>query len=170
MGKSDMGALFRVLTEKQDTDTQIYNRDILVDLKGIGALEKAVKTQLALYQKLSFTTNVLVTFSDNRTKQFHSIEELPRFNWETPLETISLALRWNILIAAIPGEKPTEHNILVRLASGVKPQDLMRAMFSKDLDEMESLEIASAGCACHVTFATQSLAAGSSRFSVGRVV
>lgn len=156
--RSDLGHLFRVLTERQDTDTQIYTRDILVGLKDIGVLGQQIETQLGLYQKLSYTTNAVVTFSDNRSKQFHSIAELPKFNWDRPVETTSITLRWNILIEAQDGEKPTEHNILVRLATGIKPQDLMRAMFSKDLDEMESFEMASAGCACHVTFATQSLA------------
>lgn len=156
--KSALGSLFRVLTERQDTDTQIYTRDILVGLKDLGVLAQQIDTQLGLYQKISYTTNAVVTFSDNRSKQFHSIAELPKFNWDRPVETTSVSLKWNILIEAQDGEKPTEHNILVRLATGIKPQDLMRAMFSKDLDEMESFEMASAGCACHVTFATQSLA------------
>lgn len=156
--KSALGSLFRVLTERQDTDTQIYTRDILVGLSDIGVLAQQIETQLALYQKISFTSNAEVAFSDNRSKQFHSINELPKFDWNTPIQTTSISLRWNILIEAQNGEKPTEHNILVRLATGIKPQDLMRAMFSKDLDEMESFELASAGCVCHVTFATQSLA------------
>lgn len=156
--RTALGSLFRVLTERQDTDTQIYTRDVLVGLPDVGMLAEQVETQLALYQKISYTTNAVVTFSDNRSKQFHSITELPKFNWNRPVETTSITLRWNILIEAQDGEKPTEHNILVRLATGVKPQDLMRAMFSKDLDEMESFEMASAGCVCHVTFATQSLA------------
>ena len=156
--KSDLGALFRVLTERQDTDTQIYTRDILVGISDIGILARKIDTQLALYQKMSFTTNAVVTFSDNRSKQFHAISELPKFDWDCAVVTTSISLRWNILIEAKDDEKPTEHNILVRLATGVKPQDLMRALFSKDLDEMESFEMASAGCACHVTFATQSLA------------
>ena len=156
--RSELGNLFRVLTERQDTDTQIYTRDILVGLKDIGVLAQQIDTQLGLYQKMSYTTNAVVTFSDNRSKQFNSIGELPKFNWDRPVETTSISLRWDILIEAQDGEKPTEHNILVRLATGIKPQDLMRAMFSKDLDEMESFEMASAGCACHVTFATQSLA------------
>lgn len=156
--KSTLGSLFRVLTERQDTDTQIYSRDILVGLKDLGALAIAVDRQLALYQKLSYTSNAVVTFSDNRSKQFHSISELPGYNWDRPVETVSVVLKWNLLIEANGENKPTEHNILVRLATGVKTQDLMRAVFSKDLDEMESFELASAGCACHVTFATQSLA------------
>ena len=156
--KSDLGHLFRVLTERQDTDTQIYTRDIIVGLSDIGVLAKQIDTQLGLYQRIQYTTNAAVTFSDNRSKQFHSIGELPKFDWDSPLETTSVTLRWNILLEAQEDEKPTEHNILVRVATGVKPQDLMRAMFSKDLDEMESFEMASAGCACHVTFATQSLA------------
>ncbi len=158
VGKSALGSLFRVLTERQDTDTQIYTRDLLIGVKDLMALESAIKLQLDLYQKISYTTSAIVTFSDNRSKQFHAITELPKYNWEQPVETVSIVLKWDILIEAISPDKPTEHNILVRLASGVKPRDLMRAILSKDLDEMESFELASAGCACHITFATQSLA------------
>ncbi|MFT7301346.1 MAG: hypothetical protein ACI8UZ_000178 [Akkermansiaceae bacterium] len=77
--KVALSSLFRVLTERQDTDTQIYNRDILVGLKDIGVLAKQIETQLGLYQRLSYTTNAIVTFSDNRSKQFNSINELPKF-------------------------------------------------------------------------------------------
>jgi hypothetical protein len=156
--KAQLGTIFRVLTARQDTDTQIYTKDILLGLRDLGVLGLAVETQLKLYSQLSYTSNAVVTFSDNRIKQFASIEELAKFDWERPQTTISVALRWNILIEGKGEEPPSEHNILVRLATGVKPQDFFRAAFSKDIDEIDAFEMASAGCVCHVTFATQSLA------------
>lgn len=82
--KSQLGTIFRVLTARQDTDTQIYAKDILVGLRDLGVLGRAIETQLKHYSQLSYTSNAVVTFSDNRSKQFSSIEELAKFDWERP--------------------------------------------------------------------------------------
>jgi hypothetical protein len=156
--KKQLTSIFRVLTEKQDADTQIYPRNIVIGLRDIKILEKSMNEQLTPYSNLSYTDSATIEFSNNRTKDFNRISDLENSNWDRSEQTASVTLRWNLLLEHPNSEKPVEHNIVLRIASGVKPHDFMRAIFSKDIEDVDTFDIASAGCICHITFATQSLA------------
>lgn len=156
--KEQITSIFRVLTVKQDTDTQVFTSDFLIGMKDIATLARSMDEQLRPYSQLSYTDSATVEFSNNRTKDFQSISDLATANWDKPSTTASVTLRWNLLLEMKDTEKPVEHNIVLRISSGIRPQDMMRAIFSKDLEEVDSFDLSSAGCVCHITFATQSLA------------
>ncbi len=153
-----MGAVFRVLTAKQDTDTQIFNRPIIIGVKDVASLAGSISSQLENYRDISYVDSAKVDFSNNRSREFSEISGLETFDWERPETTSVLTLRWNLLLDIPTNSKPSEHYILIRVACGLKPQDMLRAAFSKQLDELDTLDFAAGGCTCHVTFSSQALA------------
>ncbi len=66
--KSQMGAIFRVLTEKQDTDTQIFTRDLTIGLRDVAALAASIRSQIENYKEISIVDSANVEFSNNRSK------------------------------------------------------------------------------------------------------
>lgn len=170
--KDALRGIFRIITGRPNTLTEIYPRPILVSIKDIAELHKQIAEKLSRYELFGAEFSAVVSYESNRNEEYGSWESFFNNEWSIPEVTDSLVLKWDFLIQFHKAPKPANHTITIRLASDRNPFHLMQAVFSKDPEELDRYALESAPMSCRVDFddniLSQELLAMVSRWNASR--
>jgi hypothetical protein len=150
--KDTLQQIFHVIAGQPNHVVELLNDPILIGLDDIGTLHSQVMNKLKHYDVSAQEFSATVVLAETRYEEFGSWRVLADKDWHIPDRTTSVTLKWRFLIQ-FPGEtKPSSHGVTVRIAGQPRPFEYMQAMFSKDPDEPEPLEIGPATTTCRVDF------------------
>lgn len=152
LNQSDLRSIFHLLVGKPDSTQQHFERRVIVNVQAICDLHERMKDKLVNHRIDGLIATVDVSFEDKTTIEFGTWVEFENFRWTGPKETSDVRLRWEFLVAVDGFEVPQRHAVTVKLSPRLKPFDVMRAVFSKDPSEIDSIEIEDVPIICRVDF------------------
>ncbi|MDP2713400.1 hypothetical protein [Rheinheimera sp.] len=152
LNQSDLRSIFHLLVGKPDSTQQQFARRVHVNVHAICDLHERMKDKLANHRIEGLVATVDVSFEDKTTIEFGTWVEFEAFRWTGPKETTDVRLRWEFLVAVEGYEVPQRHAVTVKLSPKMKPFEFMRAVFSKDPSEIDSIEMEAVPIICRVDF------------------
>lgn len=152
LDRNDLRSTFHLLVGKPDSAQQMFGRRILVDVQAMQDLHGRMLEKLANHRVDGLVATVDVSFDDKSSLQFGTWAEFEQHRWTGPKVTNEVRLRWEFLLSVDAYQVPQRHAVTVKLSPSLKPFDVMRAVFSKDLSEIDTIEIDNAPILCRVDF------------------
>lgn len=152
LDNNDLKSIFHLLVGKPDSTQKMFKRRILVGVTSIKDLHERMHEKLANHRIEGLVATVDVSFEDKSSLEFGTWAEFDQHRWTGPKVTKEVRLRWEFLVAVDGYKVPQRHTVTVKLSPHLKPFDVMRAVFSKDPSELDSIEIDSVPIVCRVDF------------------
>jgi len=144
--------IFRIITQKQNSLTEIFKEPRFVGLQNVQELHQSFSEKFKRLPGATGSFLALVSFSDNVTRQIPSWEKFVTENWAVPERVESLVLRWEFLVQFEPDSKPCTFSVSVRCGSAMNPAIFMQYLLSRDNDDIDSMAIATAPMSCKIDF------------------
>lgn len=150
--KDGLRSLFHLMVGKPDSTQKNFDRDVLVEAESIKDLHDRFTDKLKNHQIEGLVATVDISYEDNTSIQFGSWAEFLSHRWTGPEETREIILKWDFIVK-IPGyDFPQRHTVMVRITGEMKPLHVLRRVFSRDIDDMDSIELAYIPIFCRIDF------------------
>lgn len=148
-----MKLLFRAVTGKKNSLTEIFHDDVMIKIDDIIKLNTKLEEKLGInHQVTDFSFSATLNFSEGRSRGIASFGDLERFDTEIEDTTESAIFRWDYNIQ-FPGEEEVKpHSILLRVSSPASPMLFLQRMLATDPEEMDSRQKEHASIMCVINF------------------
>jgi len=150
--KESLKSLLYLLSGKPDSNIKVFNRPIVIDQNDISELNDTVQQKLTQHQTPVSMVTVDVSYNNNKFATFGSWQEFLDTKWNIPNTIESISIKWDFFILWPTYAVPQRHTLSVKIASKMKPLQILQAVFSKDPDDIEDFEISPAPVMCRVDF------------------
>ena len=130
------------INAKPDSLSKAFKRNIIVNFEDLVDLNDRIKEKLSMhYQEEGYIATVTVDLKDTRVLNFKCWEEFINHNWREVSQIKAITMQWNFNIK-IPGyENPQNHNLVVRLTNGLKPEEMLNLIFSGNIEDFDEVEL-----------------------------
>ena len=149
--KESLKSLLYLMTGKPDSNIKLFHRPIFIDQNDISELNDAVQQKLAQHQTPVSQVTIDICYSKNKFTTYGRWQEFIDTKWNIPNTTESLSIKWDFFVLWPTYAVPQRHTLSIKIASKLKPLQILQAVFSKDPDEMDDFEI-TAPVMCRVDF------------------
>jgi len=152
LSKEAFQTVFRYLFSKENSLIELFPNSIIVNIKDLEDLNRQINQKLAQYDVLGITFDAVASYENKKSEQYSSWDKFFNDDWSTPNVLDQLLLNWRFMIKFPKIDKPTSYVVSVRLASALKPQHLIQAIFSKDPEDIDKIEMELVPMCCRVDF------------------
>ncbi len=150
--KEVVKTVFRYLFSKENSLIELYPNPIIVRIKDIEELSNKIRQKVSQYDVHGASFDALATFENMKSEQYGSWDRFLNDEWSSPDVLDQLLLNWRFMIKFPNSERPASYVISVRLSSSLKPQHVIQAIFSKDPEDVDKIELELVPMSCRVDF------------------
>lgn len=150
--KEALKSLLYLVSGKPDSNIKIFNQPIVIDQNDIAELNQSIQEKLTKHQTPVSMVTVDISYNKNKSATFGNWQEFLDTKWNIPNIVESIAIKWDFFVLWPTYGVPQRHTLSVKIASKMKPMQILQAVFSKDPDEVEDFEIGPAPVMCRVDF------------------
>ena len=134
-------SIYYQMNAKPDSMSKAFQQKIIITKDDIIDLNKRINEKIKLnYQDDGYIVTVTVRLRDRRVLTFKCWEEFLQHEWTETSCIIGISLQWNFNIRIPNYQNPQNHNLVVKLTNGLRPEEMLNFIFSgnfEDFDEME---------------------------------
>ncbi|TRO81106.1 hypothetical protein [Trichloromonas acetexigens] len=152
MPKETLKSLLYLAAGKHDSNTKLFKRPIVINNNDISELNDLVQQKLTQHQTPVSLVNVAISYKANRSVSFGTWKEFEQYKWNIPDVVEHINIKWDFFVKWPTYAIPQRHTLSVKIVSKLNPMQMMQALFSKDPDEMEDIELNLAPVVCRVDF------------------
>lgn len=156
--KEAFKAMFYLFAGKPDSRIKLFKRKIKLLADDLQDLNANIRAKLALHNVDQIVSTCVLDYEGDDVVEFGTWAELQAYNWKTPNITSSVTLKWDFMIKLDEFAAPQRHTLTVRVASPMKPQEMLRIMVSGGLDDLGDMDHRAALCTGRVDFISHVLA------------
>lgn len=133
-------AVYQAMTAKHDCKSKIFDRNVKVSKDDICELNDRVVSKLQNYNDAGFSVSVNVTYEGRESIEFSSWQEFEQHNFIESSAINSITIIWEFN-ALLPQYKvPQKHVLVVKIADGLKPEEMINILFTGKLENMQDIE------------------------------
>lgn len=145
-------SVFRLLFAGEDALFELYSGSITIGTRDLDELNSKILEKLRHFEIRGLAFSALASYENGRAQEYSSWQKFSSENWSTPDVLDSLSLTWNFSIKFPKSPKLAPHCINVRISSSIKPQHLMQAIFSKQPEDIDKIDLRLVPMSCRVNF------------------
>lgn len=122
--------------------SKVFEGTFLYRIEQMEDLNNQITDKLKMYQNAGFLITVKVKLKNKKIFEFNTWKSFQEHRWVDSCATESITIKWQF--NAILPNNPTPHNHVVSLTltNGMKPEELMKLIFSGSLEDEKNLDIA----------------------------
>lgn len=143
---------------KPEYISKVFEGSYQFNLEQIESLNNRVSEKLGMYKNAGFLVSVSVKLKNKKMLEFNTFDSFKTYDWSSEYETESVNIQWTFNAILPNYGTPMKHVIAVTLTRGMKPEELMRLIFSGNLEENRTLDIAPYPIYASITFINKILA------------
>lgn len=133
-------AVYQAMTAKHDCRSKIFPRNVKVKFDDILELNYRVSEKLKNYNDAGFSIAVNVTFAGKQTIEFSSWQEFEEHKWNESNAINSITIVWEFNAVLPQYGVPQKHVLVVKLADGLRPEEMINIVFAGKLENIEDIE------------------------------
>lgn len=152
LDRDDLKSLFYMFTGKPDSLLKVFEDPIIVSREDLLDLKVMMEEKLESLHVDALTTSISITSDDNTVLEFSDWAEFAEKDFNSPVPTDTVTVRWDILIDVSGYENPQRHTVTVRITSGVSPIQALKYALSGDSEESSQVDYDLAPVFCRVDF------------------
>lgn len=124
-----------------DNVSKVYPKNVIIKLEDLKRLNESIIEKLNIHKEQGFIISIDIQYEDRQTYHFGRWEDFEKFDLSSPGISISnIVLNWKINILFEGLETPQPQSLTVKLSNGIGPGEMMRLLFSGNLDDVSELE------------------------------
>lgn len=141
------------LNAKPDSLSRAYPRKVIVTRDDILELNNRINNKILLnYQDDGYIATITVNLKDKHEIVFNCWEEFINHEWIESSPISSISLQWNFNVR-IPGySQPQNHNLVVKITNGLRPEEVLNLIFSGKIEDFDEIELNSIPIIARVDF------------------
>lgn len=148
----ELKALFNLMNGKPDSMLRIFPRDVNVEIKDLYSLHEKIKEKLQHYIVAALIVNISVKFDNNTFKEFSDWIEFQNCNWSSFHYLENITIKYDFFVDFKEYGVPQRHTLVIRLSSGMKPQQILQLIVSGQIEEIDSIDKSLSPVTCKVDF------------------
>lgn len=148
----DIRSFFNFFNAKPDSTTKIFPKNVLITKDDLYVLKDKMYEKLSQHNLYGIICNLGVRFENNKFQEFSCWEQFEKCNWTSSNTVDSILLKWDFMIKFPNYELPQRHTVVVRLSSGIRPEQLFQMMVSGKIEDLDSIDKNLAPVICNVSF------------------
>ena len=148
----EISAILNMLNGKPDSTVRIFPKDIIVDIGSLYILKEKIDEKLSQYNLTWSATSVSIKFDNNTFKEFKDWAEFSTLNKNSSYCIENITLKWDFYINFEGYEIPQRHTIVVRVSSGLKPEQILQMLLTGQLENIDSIDKNVVPVVCKVDF------------------
>ncbi|MGL5068464.1 MAG: hypothetical protein ACRC6T_11710 [Sarcina sp.] len=152
MHPKDMQALFSLFNGRPEGKTKILTKAVKISRSDILELRESMKEKLEQYNVPAEIEAVSIRFEGNQFEDFSNWENFNQYKFDTSKVIESMILKWDFMIKFNQYLVPQRHTVIVRLASGLNPEQFLKMMITGTIEDIESIDKNFAPIMCSVSF------------------
>jgi len=153
VSQKDAQEVFRFLFASDSSLIEMLQRDVVVRLDDLKELNSRLADKLIRNGVTTVSFKAMVRFEDGQARQFGQWEKFAQEDWGTPKVIDSISATWRFLLSEPNCQsKPHIHSLNLLISSSLKPLNVMQAMFSKKIEDLEDLELIAMPMTCRIDF------------------
>lgn len=135
-------SMYYQMNAKPDSMSKAFSDSVIIGIDDIIELNNRVKEKISLnYQDDGYIASVTVNLKGKKVLSFSCWEEFQQHSWTETSCVNSISLQWNFNIR-VPGyEKPQNHNLVVKITNGLKPEELLNLIISGNIEDFDEVEL-----------------------------
>lgn len=133
-------AVYHAMTAKHDCKSKIFPRNVKVKREDILDLNDRVTEKLKNYRDAGYTVMVTASFVGRQTIEFSSWAEFENHKWNESNAINSITIIWEFNALLPNYEIPQKHVLVVKIADGLKPEEMINIVFAGKLENIEDIE------------------------------
>lgn len=133
-------AVYQAMTAKHDCKSRIFSRKVKVKLEDIIDLNEHVTDKLRNYQDAGFSICATASFVGHKTIEFSSWQEFINHRWTESDAINSVTIIWEFNAVLPQYGVPQKHVLVVKIADGLKPEEMLNVVFAGKLENIEEIE------------------------------
>lgn len=150
--KDDLKSMFYLLLGKPESYIKLFQEPLCLAPDDFIELNEQIVEKLTNHNIHAINITTTINYSESEIEQLGSWQEFINYNWKTRKETDSISIKWDFLVKIQGYEIPQRHTVHLKISNEISPIQLMRAIFSLDIDDMEKAEIDNAPMICRIDF------------------
>lgn len=152
-------SILALMHGKTDSICRVYNKEIFIDMDKLGNLNELVHEKISLHNVPACTLSITITLTNKKIFEFTTWDQFRNFKWNyTNIHTKSVYLQWDFFLQLDGFAVPQKHSLSVRISSQPNSSEILKAMFTGGLDEIDSVDVNTSTLICKVDFINNVLA------------
>ncbi len=137
----EMKSFYYHLNAKPDSITKVYKDKVIIDLDSIFDLHDRITSKLKLmFINEGLIASITVSLSNRNTINFECWEEFEQHKWNEGSHIKNITITWDFLVKLPRYEYPQRHKLVVKLSSGLRPEEVLSLILTGKIEDMEDLE------------------------------
>lgn len=135
-------SIYYQMNAKPDSMSKAFSKKIVINKADIIDLNRRINEKIRLnYQDDGYIATVTVSLKDRHVLTFKCWEEFLQHEWTETSCIIGISLQWNFNIRIPDYEKPQNHNLVVKLTNGLRPEEMLNFIFSGNIEDFDEIEL-----------------------------
>lgn len=144
--------IFRIIFSGDNCLFELFPRSIIVGIEDLRLLNKQLEEKLSRHDTTSLSFSAVASYENGKSQEYGTWMRFTQDDWSSPDVLNSLSLTWRFMVT-IPGAmKPSLHCVNVRIAAALNPQHLIQALFSKDPEDIDRIELKMVSMSTRIDF------------------
>jgi len=152
MSKENLRSLFYLFAGKPDSRIKIFNDPISISPQDIYELNSCVTDKLKTHNIDLVITTVRLGYDSSQFNEFSTWAEFESSKWQESDKIEELVIKWDFLVNIQEYAVPQRHTLLFRVATDIKPSQLLQMIGSSNAEDLDQLDEISAPAFCRVDF------------------
>lgn len=150
--QKEVSALFNIFNASPDNTIKIFPKNVLITVADLFHLREKMNEKLELYLVQALVEGIEVRYENNKFESFSSWNQFENLNLNSSSIVESITLKWDFLLRVQNYGMPQRHTVVVRLSSGMKPEQLWQLMISGKIEDLDGIDKNLAPVICSVSF------------------
>lgn len=138
--------------------SKVFEGVYLYKKEEINELNNSIAEKFKMYPNAGFLITVTAKLKNRKMIEFNTWDSFMAYEWAEDSETESLTIKWQANIILPNNDTPHNHVLSVTLTNGMKPEELIKLIFSGSLEDDKNLDIAPFPIFASVVFINRLLA------------
>lgn len=151
-------AFYYMMNATPDSVTKAFKKPVIVDQSDISGLNKRITDKIKNhFEEEMFSIGIHVSLNDKKSIDFSSWTEFENHQWCEPEIITNFIINWDFLIKLPKYKLPQKHNLMVKLSSVIKPEEMLNLIISGNIEDIEGIEQSSYPIIARVDFIDRDL-------------
>lgn len=147
-------SMYYQLNAKPDSMSKVFSNSVIVSREDIIELNQRIKNKISMHceEDDGYIATVTVNLKNKKIINFKCWEEFIEYEWNEVHPINSMILKWNFNVRMPQYEFPQNHGLMVKISSGLKPEEMLNLIFSGNIEDFEEIDTNTFPIAARVDF------------------
>lgn len=146
-------SLYYAMNAKPDCKSKLFDNNVVINMQDIKNLNYKITEKFkAHYDNDGFRINVIVNLKGNEIIEFDSWATFEQYDFKIEKSINSILIVWEFNINLPQFPLPQKHTLTVRLADGIRPEEMLNLVISGKLEEIDKMDQETCAIVARVDF------------------